>query len=179
MAPLLVNTLSDSFSELIDTRSYEKAQPTSRSKRSVTFAAMQEVRFLPVEDIGRDITWYTKKELDQVKKNNSRSVRAMCMGTHRADPDFCERGLQTQASSIQTKHRKKFAIKLVLEEQKRQQETGEINSEALAEKYEMQTTRSRLAAAAQGQSDALAVTDRCFRGINQTGYVQTYALQYR
>jgi hypothetical protein len=160
MAPRLSLIENHSDCELVDVHDFGKdqiAQELLPRRRAIAFAISQDIYFTERCPC-KETAWYSKQDTEKFKKDNYCSVHAMLAGKHRELADFCERGLETctKAGSIQTKNRKKFALKAVLNEQLKQQENGVFDPEAIAQAYGRVTSRSRLMAAAQGQGDAMA-----------------------
>ena len=164
MAPRL--SLIENVPELADSQSFCFEKDDQPIRRTVSFAISEHILFYEESSSSccdKENRWYSKLETDQFKKENSRSAQAIVLGKHRHIADLCERGLEnvTKAGALQSKNRRKVALKAVMDEQRRQREISIYDPEAIAQAYGRLTSRSCLAAAAQGHSDSLAVD--CYR----------------
>jgi hypothetical protein len=129
-------------------------------RRSVGFSDNHDVNIVSRHRQG-DL-WFTTDELKSFKQNCARSVHMIVRGNHRArQQNICERGLEdmSTAGAIQIRTRRRFACKVVLDEQEEQRQAGVlvVDTETMARVYQDVTARSAKSAIARGESDAKGV----------------------
>jgi hypothetical protein len=130
-----------------------------RQRRTLSFSSTVDVHeVLHVGDFSLDeirSSWYSHKEIKVMKK---RSKRIATQSEKENDEnDYCLRGLETKTvrGSSQKRQRKSTARKAVFLEQRRQQEQGLENPEAIAEAYYDCTDYCQATAHMMGLRDAL------------------------
>lgn len=134
-----------------------KSRAPHYSCRSVGFTDNDEV--LIVSRHQQDAIWFTKEGLQSFKRDCTTSVQIIVKGKRGLYRDVCERGLEgmSMAGAIQSKARRKFAYRMVLDEQEDQRRAGVVDTETMARAYQQVTTASAVSALARGKSDADAV----------------------
>jgi hypothetical protein len=130
-----------------------------RQRRTLSFSSTVDVHeVLHVREFSLDeirSSWYSNKEIKAMKKRNKR-IAAQSEKENDAN-DYCLRGLETKTvrGSSQKRQRKSTAREAVFLEQRRQQEQGVEDPEAIAEAYYDCTDYCQATAHMMGLRDAL------------------------
>jgi hypothetical protein len=146
---------------LIDVATHDKAlhhdDADSLTSRSVSFASRDEI--IRERCHSSRATWVSKEDLGDFKLDNARTIQIIMAGKQRKFNDVCEQGLESmsKAGSLQLQSRRKYARRVVLEEQKTQRREWISDPERIADEYQKATVRSSLVASTRGQADAFVV----------------------
>jgi hypothetical protein len=146
--------------DLIDVVTHEKAlhhDDSDSPSRSVSFASRVDLIREPCHS--SRATWASKEDHGNFKLDNARTIQIIMAGKQQKFNDVCERGLEnmSKAGSLQIKRRRRYARRVVLEEQETQRREWISDPERVASEYQKATARSSLVASIRGQADAFAV----------------------
>ena len=133
-----------------------------RLERKVIFSPSIRVRPVPhfsdLDESTANAIWFTKAELQAIKKECVNTVQMMVRGEKiNEDNGICARGLEKKLPREAMKFRrdKWRAIQVVLEEQYMQWEEGSYDPEWIADQYSEVTSESKMMAYVKGIEDEL------------------------
>ena len=140
------------FGGEIEVRLPGQDRPVKR-RSSIDFSNKVEEHTLSNEDYDPKESWLQPDEYKVIEKTNHKVVRKVEQGKAEGF-NLCLRGLEGMwTASNQTNYRNQAKM-MVLEEQKKQVETGEYyNPEKLAEQYQFTTIQSKLEAVERAETD--------------------------
>lgn len=126
---------------------------------------LEDTIYIPIpaiddmSDDERRAIWFTRENYDVIMGANNIAVKLMRIG--RENPEafgHCFRGLEYRLSECRKdrEERTRNAFQAVLDEQKRQIETGEVDSKHIAKMYRLATLSSLEIAMLRAESDAQA-----------------------
>ena len=125
-------------------------------QRCVAFGTAQIHEINHWSESELDDLWLNENDYKTNKRDCTKIATLFHMGRAKEDENMCKRGVEkmNRATQLQCKSRKRYSMKVVMEEQERQREEGVIDMDAIANLYKEATNRCAAAAHAVGKQDA-------------------------
>jgi hypothetical protein len=128
-------------------------------ERNVRFSAEPEFHItLSRQDYTPEelrLSWFQREEYKKITKECCKQIKKMENGEVFKDKKYCSRGLESHTilASISNAQNRKTAVVAVLDEQDEQRESGIVDEEVIAQRYQQTTSSCQLWASTVGLRD--------------------------
>jgi hypothetical protein len=105
--------------------------------------------------------WFQDEEYSKIRKDCCKQIKKMQNGEVLKDKKYCSRGLEshTRLAAISKTLNRQTAINAVLDEQEDQRQTGDVDEEDIAQRYQQATSSCQLWACIVGLRDQRAAEE--------------------